>query len=50
MLENAGGSVSNLYAIIVARHAMFPDYKKKGLRELPKPLVMFTSEHVRKCL
>ncbi|ODM92267.1 Glutamate decarboxylase [Orchesella cincta] len=39
------GSVSNLYAIIVARHSMFPDYKKNGLRELPKPLVMFTSEH-----
>jgi glutamate decarboxylase len=42
-----GGSISNLYAIVVARHVHFPDYKKNGLRALPKGLVMFTSEHVR---
>ncbi|XP_074593282.1 glutamate decarboxylase [Brevipalpus obovatus] len=39
-----GGAISNLYAIIVARHTMFPDYKTKGLKALPQ-LVLFTSEH-----
>ena len=41
-----GGSVSNLYAAMAARHKMFPDYKTKGLRALPGELVMFTSAHV----
>ena len=41
-----GGAISNLYSVIVARHTMFPEYKRKGLRALPKQLVMFTSEHV----
>lgn len=41
-----GGSVSNLYAALAARHKMFPEYKKKGLRALPGELVMFTSLHV----
>ncbi|XP_015789794.1 glutamate decarboxylase-like [Tetranychus urticae] len=39
-----GGAISNLYAIIVARHQMFPEYKTKGLKALPQ-LVLFTSEH-----
>ncbi|RWS09991.1 glutamate decarboxylase-like protein [Dinothrombium tinctorium] len=39
-----GGAISNLYAVIVARHAMFPEYKTKGLKALPQ-LVLFTSEH-----
>ena len=41
-----GGSVSNLYAAMAARHKMFPEYKEKGLRALPGQLVMFTSTHV----
>ncbi|XP_063603721.1 glutamate decarboxylase-like [Penaeus indicus] len=40
-----GGSISNLYAALVARHRMFPEYKKKGLRALPGELCMFTSLH-----
>ncbi|XP_050735590.1 glutamate decarboxylase-like [Eriocheir sinensis] len=40
-----GGSVSNLYAALAARHKMFPEYKKKGLKALPGELVMFTSLH-----
>lgn len=41
-----GGSVSNLYAAMAARHKMFPDYKEHGLRHLPGQLIMFTSMHV----
>lgn len=41
-----GGAISNLYAVIVARHKMFPEYKTKGLKALPQQLVLFTSEHV----
>uniref|UniRef100_A0A6A7G8R8 Glutamate decarboxylase-like n=1 Tax=Hirondellea gigas TaxID=1518452 RepID=A0A6A7G8R8_9CRUS len=40
-----GGSISNLYACMVARHKMFPQYKEQGLRVLPGQLVMFTSVH-----
>ncbi|XP_077524610.1 glutamate decarboxylase [Amblyomma americanum] len=38
-----GGSVSNLYAVLAARHKMFPNYKTLGLKALPQ-LVMYTSE------
>ncbi|XP_076305225.1 glutamate decarboxylase-like [Tachypleus tridentatus] len=38
-----GGAISNLYAMLVARHKMFPNYKQQGLKTLPQ-LVMFTSE------
>ncbi|KAG0427666.1 hypothetical protein HPB47_025295, partial [Ixodes persulcatus] len=38
-----GGSVSNLYAVMAARHKKFPDYKTMGLKALPQ-LVMYTSE------
>lgn len=41
-----GGSISNLYAALAARHKMFPEYKEKGLRALPGELCMFTSSHV----
>ncbi|CAN8013284.1 unnamed protein product, partial [Ixodes persulcatus] len=41
----AGGSVSNLYAVMAARHKKFPDYKTMGLKALPQ-LVMYTSEDV----
>lgn len=40
-----GGAISNLYSVIVARHSKFPEYKTKGMRGLPKQLVLFTSEH-----
>lgn len=39
----SGGSVANMYALNVARHAMYPDMKKTGMS---KPLVVFTSEQV----
>jgi glutamate/tyrosine decarboxylase-like PLP-dependent enzyme len=38
-----GGSISNLYALLVARHYFNPDFKKKGLYS-HKPLAIFTSE------
>lgn len=39
-----GGSISNLYAFLAARHKMFPNYKENGAKCLPGELVMFTSE------
>lgn len=39
-----GGSISNLYAFLAARHKMFPDYKEHGPRGLPGDLAMFTSD------
>lgn len=39
-----GGSISNLYAFLAARHKMFPDYKEHGPRGLPGDLCMFTSD------
>lgn len=39
-----GGSISNLYAFLAARHKMFPGYKDHGARALPGELVMFTSD------
>jgi len=41
-----GGSISNLYAFLAARHRMFPDYKQKGLSCIPGQLVMYTSDQV----
>ena len=41
----AGGSVSNMYAINLARHNMFPSVKRSGLSGLP-PLCILTSEKV----
>uniref|UniRef100_H2ZUT1 Glutamate decarboxylase like 1 n=1 Tax=Latimeria chalumnae TaxID=7897 RepID=H2ZUT1_LATCH len=38
-----GGSVSNMYAVNVARYKFCPDIKEKGLSGMPR-LVMFTSE------
>ncbi|EEB10349.1 glutamate decarboxylase, putative [Pediculus humanus corporis] len=38
-----GGSISNLYAFLAARHKMFPYYKEKGLSAIPGQLVMYTS-------
>lgn len=39
-----GGSISNLYAFLAARHKMFPEYKEKGLLPINAQLVMFTSD------
>lgn len=39
-----GGSISNLYAFLAARHKMFPQYKEQGSRVIPGELVMFTSD------
>uniref|UniRef100_A0A8D9B1X8 Cysteine sulfinic acid decarboxylase n=1 Tax=Cacopsylla melanoneura TaxID=428564 RepID=A0A8D9B1X8_9HEMI len=38
-----GGSVSNMYAIALAKYRLDPETKRKGLSHLP-PLCMFTSE------
>lgn len=39
-----GGSISNLYAFLAARHKMFPGYKEHGSKVIPGELVMFTSD------
>ncbi|XP_043832057.1 glutamate decarboxylase 1-like [Dromiciops gliroides] len=39
-----GGSISNLYSILVARYKTFPEIKTKGMAVLPK-IVLFVSEH-----
>lgn len=39
-----GGSISNLYAFLAARHRMFPGYKEHGSKVIPGELVMFTSD------
>ncbi|XP_035727671.1 glutamate decarboxylase-like isoform X1 [Vespa mandarinia] len=39
-----GGSISNLYAFLAARHKMFPSYKERGLSSIGGQLVMFTSD------
>lgn len=39
-----GGTISNLYAVIVARYKMFPEYKEKGQSALPGELVIFTND------
>ncbi|KOX79713.1 Glutamate decarboxylase 1 [Melipona quadrifasciata] len=38
-----GGSLSNMYGMVMARYKMIPDVKRKGLAGLPQ-LVCFTSE------
>ena len=40
---NPGGSMSNFYGMLLARHHLFPELKSKGLFGT-KPLVAFTSE------
>eukprot|EP00095_Tigriopus_kingsejongensis_P002620 snap_masked-scaffold1459_size40432-processed-gene-0.5 protein:Tk02620 transcript:snap_masked-scaffold1459_size40432-processed-gene-0.5-mRNA-1 annotation:"glutamate decarboxylase-like protein 1" len=39
-----GGSTSNMYGMVLARHRMFPEIKQKGLLGSGKPLVVYTSE------
>lgn len=38
-----GGSISNMYALNLARYHRYPECKQRGLRALP-PLALFTSE------
>uniref|UniRef100_A0A4W2HS86 Cysteine sulfinic acid decarboxylase n=1 Tax=Bos indicus x Bos taurus TaxID=30522 RepID=A0A4W2HS86_BOBOX len=38
-----GGSISNMYAVNLARYQRYPDCKQRGLRALP-PLALFTSK------
>ena len=38
-----GGSMANMYAMVLARYAMFPQVKELGVRHLP-PLVLLVSE------
>ncbi|XP_062337685.1 glutamate decarboxylase 1 [Osmerus eperlanus] len=39
-----GGSISNLYGILLARYYFYPEVKTKGMAALPR-LALFTSEH-----
>ena len=42
-----GGSISNMYALIIARHKHFPGHKQTGMMGLDKRPVLYTSKHVR---
>lgn len=44
-LPATGGSISNMYAVNLARYQRYPECKQRGLRALP-PLALFTSEEV----
>lgn len=46
-LSFSGGSISNLYAVNVARHKKFPEIKTKGMGAVTKTPCLFTSEKVR---
>ncbi|KAJ8267954.1 hypothetical protein COCON_G00131260 [Conger conger] len=39
-----GGSISNLYSVLLARYDMYPEVKTGGMSDLPR-LALFTSEH-----
>ena len=41
-----GGSISNMYALIIARHKHFPDHKEKGMQSIQSNLICYTSKHV----
>ena len=41
-----GGSISNMYALIIARHKMFPAHKQRGMMALDSQPVCYTSKHV----
>lgn len=42
---HAGGAISNMYSVMIARYKFFPEVKTKGMAAAPR-LVLFTSEHV----
>ena len=39
-----GGSLSNMYGLMLARHDLMPEIKRHGLFASSKPFVIFTSE------
>lgn len=39
-----GGSISNMYALIIARHKLFPRHKQEGTKAIPGQLICYTSE------
>jgi glutamate/tyrosine decarboxylase-like PLP-dependent enzyme len=41
-----GGSISNMYAVLCARHKYFPEYKTKGMSALKAPVAIYTSAQV----
>ena len=41
-----GGSISNMYALIIARHKMFPGHKERGMMALGSQPICYTSSHV----
>ena len=43
-----GGSISNMYALMIARHKMFPQHKSHGMRAIKGQLIMYTSKHPSK--
>ncbi len=45
-----GGSISNMYALIVARHRYFPEAKNKGISGISEPVAIYTSEQVSSLL
>merc|ERR1712241_1093057 len=38
-----GGSISNMYALIIARHRYYPNHKHQGMRAIKEHLVVYTS-------
>uniref|UniRef100_A0A8C1TGL8 Glutamate decarboxylase 1 n=1 Tax=Cyprinus carpio TaxID=7962 RepID=A0A8C1TGL8_CYPCA len=44
MFVLAGGAISNMYSVMVARYKHYPEVKIKGMTAAPR-LVLFTSEH-----
>merc|ERR1719295_217417 len=40
-----GGSISNMYALMIARHKIYPQHKKHGMRAIKGQLIMYTSKH-----
>ena len=47
LLMSAGGAISNMYSVMIARYKFFPEVKTKGMAAAPR-LILFTSEHVRR--
>ena len=44
-----GGSISNMYGLLCARHRFFPDYKTKGTSAMDQSqIAIYTSAQVRK--
>ena len=41
----AGGSIANMYGLMLGRYHRFPEVKTDGMQALPR-LVVFTSAHV----